>query len=410
VLAPRPDPSSLFAKRIVPYQPTNKEVTLRAKIVHALERMQVGYSWCAFVPEYLGQSEAVNSAALAFIKACEYSSPSPQHMALESGVQHYGLALKELRSLMDDPSKRHSDESILTIALLGLFDSMTCTVRNSYEAHWAGIAALLLARPRDMPASQLARSVLYAMGPMNFRVGLQSASAFEDKLWLDLDFASKQPLSDGSPQLRRVSNQLFLRVPRLVALMRTLGLAAQSSEAAWSLAEELMAVEDKDAEALLLHRVQVKPTTDSTDKTFIPFSFRYPSVADLWAAIFYWEARLLILKLWIVLHKLKYSEGDCETKVGAARAEQLRAVTNIMMSWQYVAEMGIFTMSGIAQVFAISLWGAFSDLTTFRGVPVATVKAWIVKRLRESSTWKVPEGIEQMLDMKAATYAGGSLV
>jgi hypothetical protein len=147
------------------------------------------------------------------------------------------------------------------------------------------------------------------------------------------------------------------------------------------------------------------------DKTFVPVSFRYPSVADLWSAIFYWESRLVILKLWLVLHRLKYGDKEeYEEKTADARSEQLRAVTNIIMSWQYVAEMGLFTMSGIAQVFAIGLWGALSDVETFRAVPVETVKAWIVRRLQESSTWTIPGDVYRMLDMKAAAYAGGALV
>lgn len=235
------------------------------------------------------------------------------------------------------------------------------------------------------------------------------ASPFDDPYWWGLEPISLESTTPEARTLRKLSNQLFIRIPGLVQKVRSLrqsaGVVSQHLAKAIELSHELGMVHDDNTENTLLHRVVVSGTVDTFDKTVVPYSFKFLSPYEKETLLLYWSARLMVAKLCVVTDGLRrtnhFDAADAPAlDITKLDNDQDRMIMNVLMTWQ----------DGFGQVNPLSIvWGALMDKQTFRGRPIQNIRMWVRTRYHDVlAGWPIKFSTAEM-DEESEVMAGGPL-
>lgn len=227
--------------------------------------------------------------------------------------------------------------------------------------------------------------------------------------------AKRRAAAPSGIKLHRFSNQLFIRLPKLIVLVRKLRTSTNDHVAitAMALAQDLLKLSDQTAENEMLHLVNVTNTAHPADSYIIPVAFIFRSYADFEAMAYYWQTRLLLLRL---CRKLIVLCPDKAPLMGldALTAESARLSTNMLMAWEAAFSFGAFgTGKGGTGTTAfvnalIAVWGFLTDVDNFRGMPAEKTKAWVVQRL-ENLMGDVLKISRRDMDEMSDLFCGGPI-
>lgn len=376
------------------------------KLIHDLERLHLGDTWLGHVPAYVGHDTAVDYATKALVEVHDQTTPC------HNAIRAYSVAICALQKAMLDPIWRFSDEALLTVALLSFFEKAKGESSESCFSHRAGIEAILISRPATQASTEVTGAILYQTYDRMFclPVTLGIASPYDQPHLRDMEPTKRYNLTPDFAKLRKISNQLLIRLPRLVACVRLLRSRYTVPRAAHciALANELLRLKDEEAESSALHRIGVTKTTDASDAAIMAWSFTYRHLGELKAAVLYWETQIFLSGLCRQLHAT-IPQNTPPFEVETLQAQDIRMVTNILMSWQYAISKGRFGVLGFTQTLIIAVWGALTNVSEFRGMPVEVVRKWILERLPQSiAGWPSTLNAEDM-DEAAELFVGGSL-
>lgn len=249
------------------YKPTTASTRLRTELVTMLHRTQRNGTWFDLLPARIGHNESVDCAAKAIVKAAELAerkTPITQDSCLGS----YARAITSLQAGM--AASVSGDDMLLTVSLLVTFERIFAYTSVPLKSHMAGVVALLQAQmktPNSKPPSELTRAVVYTFWPVAF-IGPcveGQASPFEAPRWLQAEpvVMTRDKLRTPSQivaRLRKLSMELFIRLPRLIKMVKSILTDPKPEEidSAIALAKELLMIEDVEAENKLLHNVTVR--------------------------------------------------------------------------------------------------------------------------------------------------------
>ncbi|KAK5722608.1 hypothetical protein LTR15_005839 [Elasticomyces elasticus] len=380
------------------------DALLGAELVQTLSNLHLNDSWYSFVPSMLGDSVAADAAAKAVVKAHEFCATKGTPTGVARCDSSYLAALNTLRASLDV-----SDSALVAVGLLYLYEGIMKDQPTAYFSHAGGISAILLARPRTAPVTALTRAVLYGNTHGTFQQPLLqgTASPFDDPYWLDFEPATTYNLTASAVKLRKYANQSTIRLPGLIAKVRSIREASVPNRKLFldstRVALEILAMTDQSAENELLHRVTLKETKDIFDKAIFRYSFEFKSLYEKETLLLYWGNRLMILKLCLELHHLGVlADGSSCTafKAGDLDDESERVVMSILMCWQ----------DGLGFVNPLSMvWGALMGKITFRGRSVEPVRSWVWTRYHDSLTgWPITYTMAEM-DEESEELVGGPL-
>ena len=387
---------------------------------HAME----GFLGC--VPARIGHCKTVDAAACAVVKAFRHTALRPGSAQDVATRLHYAADLSYVKAVSrlrlalagTEPRQDYGDSSILSAALLVIADKAR---KVPYDGHVDGITTLLLTHNRDQTPTPLARGVMYwhVLGTFQTPTARGEASPFESDAWLEaVDLTAKDP----EPAVRRLStigNQLYIRLPRLVALVRAARVTAsdvKASAEATALASTILGLDDSLAESEMLHTVRVTKTSDPSDAHMVPFSFSFPTPGHFLCATKYWQNRLLLNRLCLRLQELLETQSLLPPRppkhpfnTERIRTENLRLATNIMMCAQYTFRLFALGSHGL-RIALIALWAMTKDLgREFRkGLPTADVRTWTLQRFNDLHRVRSVYAESQM-DDAAELLAGGPL-
>lgn len=251
---------------LLTYKPTTASTRLRTELVTMLHRTQRNGTWFDLLPARIGHNESVDCAAKAIVKAAELAdrkTPITQDSCLGS----YARAITSLQAGM--AASVSGDDMLLTVSLLVTFERIFAYTSVPLKSHMAGVVALLMSQmknPNSKPPSELTRAVVYTFWPVAF-IGPcveGSASPFEASRWLQAEpvVMTRDKLRTPSQvvaRLRKLSMELFIRLPRLIKMVKSILADPQPEEidSAIALAKKLLTIEDMEAENKLLHNVTV---------------------------------------------------------------------------------------------------------------------------------------------------------
>ncbi|KAK5128309.1 hypothetical protein LTR85_002976 [Meristemomyces frigidus] len=301
---------------------------------------------------------------------------------------------------------------LVAIVLLAVYDLVRPSGIPNGLMHLSAIGILLIAHPSVLQSSEIARSLLFTLSECTFGLPcvMGVASPFEN---IGTEAAaSSDAVCQSSPfdSLQVAGYTMHTLLPRLIIEVRRIrsGQDTASAESAIKLAEVLLKAENEGAESVMLHRIHVTETEDCHDRPVVKWSFKFSSISDMGVAVSYWTARLLVIRLCLILETFCPAFSSSITR-SSLEADQERLATNILMSWQYAHAHGFFALRYMREAL-FATWGALTDRTMLRGTPVSTVRDWILTKSRDSlSEWNWLHRTAMDMDEASDVFAGGAL-
>lgn len=320
----------------------------------------------------------------------------------------YLRAMQLFRDALDT-----SDASLLTVALLAKYEQVTAMTADAYSKHLTGLTTMLLAQADAFRTSSIAAAFLYMARIHRFwlPVWLGLPSPFAHKLWLEMDPACKvREVSSAVQRLAKVSNQLLIRLPSLIADVRKIragtgnGYDLNLLNISLQLASQLSQLSDDAAESAILHQVRVRQTTDLRDRELLPYSLYPDNNGDFTVALEYWEARLVATNVSLSLLEIAVDKGITFDRGDWIRVDRdnlsqqrNRLVTNLLMSGNFI--FADVAMRMVMPSVIIPLWSALLHMESFNDQLVSKIQAWILHKCSQPSNsfhlWLTLPGLQQ---------------
>lgn len=352
------------------------------------DRLSLRHSWYRHVPPSIEADQSVAAFARSLISTVDSVTRKDSTAALASSRLQI-QAIQTLRARLDG-----GDFSLLCVALLLFTESLRGADIELMQRHLHGMQQIVEARSQGLAELSSLGQVLvtglvdeyWAIG-----VGLGRVHPFDTAHW-----RKAGPREDDTMlRLRYTKFRLTIQTPRLIAGVReclgpnaTPGLIRDTIV----LADELLHAVDNDAETDLLHRLKIVPTTSSSKKVIMQYSYEYTTFGQCELAIHYWFLQLITIKLRLVLASLEpelqclsddsLHDGCISYDISQWSAQQPRLIANIMMSWHTCLNTK-YTTRG-PQVALMVLWNALADMDTFRGLPASVVRSWVLRTFQQT--------------------------
>jgi hypothetical protein len=378
------DQTSEALKARLLYQPPSDQALLACRNVlrdvEGLQRHPFDEdAWCSQVPRRVGHSHTLDLTIEAFYKAITFGRT---RCGGRETYRAIGRATSALRQSIEEASL--SEETLAAIAGMILFETFLTGQRKATTLHLEGMIALVRAReksddPRLKVATPFARSVLQYYSTEVFVASCVRgrASPLEgiDPSYYEhqhFDVYTQVTKHPSTTILRGLSDTLLIRLPALIARARAARQQKIAPIDALQLVDQLLEIEDQDAEDDILHHcVSVKPTQDAQDSIVTPFSLMYTYQKDFGAAGHYWFARLLLYRLHFHLRQLvaqydpEYNAPDPCPNIETTMARYFK---NLLMSSPYcrLGPSGAFRRFHIQLI--ITLWGVLKDFPSLAGI------------------------------------------
>ncbi|KAK3709669.1 hypothetical protein LTR37_010696 [Vermiconidia calcicola] len=401
------------------YRPSSPEELLRTKTTNQLHWLRLHESWFRYLPSRIGFYPAVDAAIEAFYKANAFAIvPGGGDVCLSSCLQSYSRAIRALRQTMSTPKGARSGDALLACALLahgegmiGIRSRESAPASHSFS-HLYGVQAIMVSRSSAREESDMAREIAlwHSEVWLDALAAMGQPSPFEKSPTFDQFESTVSSSSVHVVRLRALAHSIFVRMPRLIVYSKDLRTPARSPgystvstvEVLTLLASECLAIEDIVVEDALLHRVHVNRSMDSRVAAVIPYSFTFNNLADFDAAIYYWQARLLIVRLcWHI-------GGHCSSfSKDSFSREGLRTVQNLLMSWQYgIREAAVCGMFRLFHALP-ALWGALNDFGNPSKVSLPILQSWLLQPANSFYEAVIGDVTPEVMDQAADVYIGG---
>lgn len=365
------------------------------------------------MPCRIGHDEAVDSAIRAVVKSKDIALNGYEASTIAC-LGTYVKSVESLRIAMETREDSLSDNVLMAVALLCVCEALMRSEMFACFAHWTAMSTILLSRPPSWQPSELSRAILYHIRNQTFHIPVArgQVSPFDHPRWYTLEPAGASSLPTEVARLKLLSNQLMIRLPRLILQTRASRneLDELKAEKALALTAELAKLQDIEAENKMLHRIKVIKTTKSDDAVFIPFSFEYASLSDLETAVVYWKSQIIFASLRL---KLKELIPHYDFDVDELKTSMERMAINIMMSHQHARNRQQYAHArGMVAMPTgwTAVWGLWKDRkTNFRGISIDEWRRFNRNRINESiAIWKF-QASDKQIDEASDLLAGGPL-
>ncbi|KAK3712716.1 hypothetical protein LTR37_008980 [Vermiconidia calcicola] len=360
------------------HTPQSVKTVLIIRAIDTLRREHVEEEWFRYLPSHAGHSPALDLSVKAIVAACAYNRGVPK-LTSSDCHQALALAINALQANIKRSNGQPGDEILASTALLAPLEGIIKHHGIPTCLHVQGLAAILTARPVSYPVSQLAREILewYACESAILACFNDIPSPFESvaRAYFTNDRIGYRD-SDRA-QLKALSNEIFLRLPRLVKLVRSLRSQASPQTRllldAVRRKESLLGLQDSETEQRFLRTVEVRPSS-IPDATLHPSkSLHFASAKDFEALVSYWHSRLSLFRLERRLHDLLMSSGvqtdsadeqglSIQPVPGAREDEMSRIVKNIMMCSEYDRTLVLVKQHHLYAYALLTVWGVTLDL------------------------------------------------
>lgn len=290
---------------------------------------------------------------------------------------------------------------------------------TSDSSYWGGGIWTLAQTHDGKQASDVTRILLYINWYSKFTLPCAAgfASAYEHDHWLAQlpTSAHAAPGDIETARLRVISHQLFCRLPRLIAAVRSLRsyedeLPRETFAAAVRLATELLQLDGGESECALLHRISIRRTANDTDALIVPYSFHVADWQLFEALCYFWQTNILLNRLCSTLCRIALA-NDQPVDFGRdyLSSRNINYARNLLMALPSATALG---SHGAAPMLygCVALWAVICDVPdgTFRNTPVGLVRALILRSFAE--LWRHPAGLcAAKMDEAAEMLVGGPI-
>lgn len=420
---------------LVLHTPQSPESVLIIRAIDTLCREKVESEWFRHLPSHVGHTPALDLSIKAIVAACAYARGVPRltaadcYHALEHALAAVQTHIKKKTNTtssqrlgVGNANLNVNDDILASTALLAPFDGVIKKHGVPARLHVHGLAAILTARAPSYPVSQLARDILdfHVCDSAVLAVVRETPSPFEGvprKYFGDGDGdegGSERERDRG--RLKAIGSELFIRIPRLVGLVRSLSVLENQNQNqdqnrmqmqvlgdALRLSNSVANLQDPEAEERLLRTIEIMPSkaaaaaaaddTDGSEPLHVSQSqnpsFAFTDIDDFEALAYYWVNRLWLLRLEARLHALSSSitvSGDGQLHDDATAptypsssfqpasilptyehtttdnaTHQIRLSQNLLMCADYVAKLPLLKHERLFAHAMLLVWGAMMD-------------------------------------------------
>ncbi|KAF2166359.1 hypothetical protein M409DRAFT_66803 [Zasmidium cellare ATCC 36951] len=401
------------------YQPQSSETLVIIRAVDTIRCEHCEESWPRHLVVRYGQKPALDLSIKAIIAACAYARGVPK-LTPDDCYKALARALAAVQATIKQSSGSPDDDMLASTALLAPFDGVI--QKNGgipMRLHIEGLAAILAARPPTYPVTQLARDIVnfYACDAAVMACVQGTPSSFEG---IAPAYYITDDRNGDRAHLRALGDELFIRLPRLVALVRSLQLQSpvqnQLLFEALALSESLLQLQDADAEARLV-------STAMASSDSVPAPFRFASDLDYEALMGYWQSRLSLMRLDQRLHEWLVMDGAGQA-VGtpsSAQSEIMRLVQNILLTCEYGTMLLLRKRRRLFAHAMAVVWEVTRDTTLSLGEdfcndssafpsPASSSSSWseFLLRMVNTTLVKKPPLTAEDMDVAAEIFAGGN--
>jgi len=421
-----------YAARLpILHKPACAETHLAASIIETLTYLGLTNTWMALIPRQIGHSHCVDHGTNAVVKAA-HAIRSQDTASQNASLRSYGMAVSGIATILS--SNPSSDDALIAISLLAGVEIVLNPGEAAMWSHMRGISAVLeLMMRRHGRLSRTASTIAHwhRIGLFYQPVALGRPSPFDQPQWWHMESAGFPGDTSLMKRFRAISHQLFCRLPRLIALVRSLRQPdkpqPKTYASACHLAHQLLQLEDEDAESELLHNVGVRATSDPFDAVVVPASLDLGTPVGFGGLIYYWQTRTILFRLCLLLSTLSslHTSIHCsldnplslvyatvpESQAGfdsaALEAANSRMARSMMMAWAHHFAQGrcdtwLFCLG------MVTLWGALGDMPEYRGMPVSVPQTWVLQKW--NSVHREPRKYDGLaMDEAAELLRGGPL-
>ncbi|GAB1725802.1 hypothetical protein NU195Hw_Modified_18t1 [Hortaea werneckii] len=406
--------------------PQSNERVLIIRALETLRRECVEDEWFRHLPAYVGHSSALDLSIKALVAACAYSRGTP-HLTSSDCYKALALALRAVQTSIQQSQRKPDDILLASTALLAPFEGVVRKSGVPTTLHVDGLAAILLARPSTYSITQLARDIVdfNACESSIMACILNRPSPFESVS--PAYFANDNVECAGSDQarLKALGTELFVRLPRLLMLFRSISLngfpGGQPLADALHLYNSLLALQDQQAEQRLLRQIEVQSSpglkSDSPPQSYL----RFASVRDYEALAYYWQGRLNLLR---VGQQLDDFASSCRIRFSSEKSpspsfqtcpqshqdEISRLAKNLLMCSKYTETLRLRKQIRLSSHAAAIVWGVISENSSSciykSEVEQSSVFAMLLRRVN-IALGAHPDLSAEDMNFAADVFAGG---
>ena len=380
---------------LVLHKPSSATNRLRMELIDMMVRTHRSEIWYDLVPARIGHSDAIDSAAKALIKASDFSQKRSD-VTEESCLSSYTRAITSVRDGMMKSAS--GDDLLCAVALLVNFERLFSGWTSApMRSHMHGIMAIFMAQVKapHKPPSELTRTLVYTFWAVGF-IGpcvMGIASPLEVPRYLDLEpvpFAKDKMACpwNAVAKLRKLSNQHFIRLPRLIMLVKGVqsGKQPQDVESALVLAKELLKMNDETAETEMLHHVAVQKAEGAyvtlhqlegaAGVETMPYLMSFTTMGEFEAAMHYWSTQIILLRLCWRMSRLFPTKYEAHHLCSKSKLESAisRMAANVLMAAPWGLDKGE-TGRSCEVLDLVAVWGALHDFDVFAARNLAPAKA-----------------------------------
>ena len=357
--------------------PQSAETVLIARAIDTLRCQHVEDEWYRHLVAHIGHAHTLDLSIVAMVAACAYSRRVPS-VTLEHCYTSLSQAINGLHADIERSQQEPNDHLLASAALLAPFEGIIAHHGIPTRRHVRGLAAIIAARPVTYSVTRLARDILdyYAYESAVISYVHDTPSDFES---VDQAYVATSSLACRSDRdrLKALNNDLFIRMPRLAKLVRTLHLQSPPQRQllckALRLSEKLLGVPNHQAGGRLLQTIDVRPSRDPASPTLQ--SLHFSCVQDFEALVGYWYSGLTLLRLVRRLKDLITCKGadredtDPTRPVGqsalvASHHEMTRLAKNILMCSEYAATLTLRRHTHLFVHAMLTVWGVTKAILT----------------------------------------------
>ncbi|CAI6336185.1 unnamed protein product [Periconia digitata] len=358
------------------HTPLSTEAVIIVQSLDIIRFQRVEREWFRHLPARVGNTQALDLSCKAMVAACFYARGEAR-FTRDDCYRALALALNAVRRNFDHSPEKLDDNMLASTALLAHLEATIHKHGIPTRLHVHGLAAILAARPPGYPVTRLARQILdFHICDSAIMACIQgTASPFENVPRSYYANDKEGSSGSGQAQFKALGSELFIRIPRLVGLVRSQRIHRHSLADAFTLLESLLALQDYETEVRILQNVTVSSSTcPGSSSPLLRRSSEFASVDDFEALTYYWQNRLMLLRL---ENRLQYlcatndtqasvvensDSRDLVTPTPSPRENEVRSlVKNIVMSIEYFARLPLRKHQRLSAHATLAVWGACTD-------------------------------------------------
>lgn len=422
---------------LLTHTPQSTETVTIIRALDMLRYMKVEKQWFRHLPARTGHSRALDFSIKAIVAACAYARHEPT-LTPQVCYQVFALALHAVQTNFKKSTAELSDNMLAATALLAHFEGVTNKNGIPTRLHVQGLAAILKARSATHPITHFAMEIVdFHVCDAAIMACIQGTFSPFEKVPRAYFVGDRTDSSDSDQKLLKgLGSELFVRIPRLVTIVRSL--QSESSplqynlqmDCALKLSRSLLSLQDPEAESRLLQTVKIH-SSDDADAT-LPFLqyFQFASTEDFEALAYYWQNRLCLLRLERRLQdfstpviNLPIDDGTISGPESFAQrseyafsldAEIARLAHNILMCTRFAGTLPVRKHARLFAHAILMVWGATMPVSAVALNHIRNkegddhISELLTRRLNVTLTAKPPLTVTD-IDTAAEIFVGGEL-